>query len=138
MIRWIAIVAALVGAAGVGLGAYAAHGLESKLVSDGLSPDEVVKKLHTCEIAVRYHLVHAVALLALSAAPAGFAPKRRGLVAVLWLIGLALFCGILYAQAIARLQGLNHIVPIGGLSFILGWLSIAAIAATESPFAPRK
>jgi uncharacterized membrane protein YgdD (TMEM256/DUF423 family) len=126
--RWIVFVAGLVGAAAVGVGAFAAHGLEAKLLADGLSADQVAKKLATCDVAVRYHLTHAVALLDLSAAPAAWSPKRRTLAAVLFLLGLGMFCGVLYAQAIGGLVGFNLVVPVGGLCFILGWLAVALLA----------
>ena len=132
MIRWIVLVAGIVGAAGVGLGAYAAHGLEAQLVESGLSPELVAKKLNTCEIAVRYHLIHAVALLALAAAPAQVAPRLRGLAAFFFLTGLGMFCGVLYAQAIVGLVGFNLVVPLGGLAFILGWVVIAGTALVRS------
>ena len=130
MIRWIVFAAGLVGAAAVGLGAFAAHGLEAKLLADGLSAEQVAKKLATCDVAVRYHLTHAVALLALSAAPAAWSPRRRTVAAALFLLGLAMFCGVLYAQAIGGLVGFNLVVPIGGLCFILGWLTVALVAFT--------
>ena len=137
MIRWIAMVAGLVGAAGVALGAFAAHGLEDKLLADGMPVELIAKKLATCDIAVRYHLVHAVALLALAAAAPDWSPRRRSISAVAFLLGIAMFCGVLYAQSIGGLVGLNLVVPIGGLFFIVGWLLIALTAAV-SPFAPRK
>jgi uncharacterized membrane protein YgdD (TMEM256/DUF423 family) len=128
LIRWIAFVAGIVGAAAVGLGAYAAHGLEANLVERGLSPEVVAKKLGTADIAVRYHLVHAVALLALAAPAASLAPRRRAAAAVFFLLGLAMFCGILYAQSMGGLVGMNLVVPFGGLSFIVGWLITATAA----------
>ena len=135
MNRWIVLVAGLIGAAGVGLGAYAAHGLEANLISRGLPAEQIAKKLNTCDIAVRYHLIHAVALLALAVAPADWARRRRNLAAICLLLGLAMFCGVLYAQAMAGLVGFNLVVPLGGLSFIIGWLTIATccFAATSSP-----
>lgn len=133
MIRWIALLAGIVGAAGVALGAFAAHGLEAKLLADGFSAEEVAKKLNTCDIAVRYHLIHAVALLALSSAPIHWSPMRRSLAALFFILGLGMFCGILYAQAIGGLIGLNWVVPIGGLCFIFGWLFVALAALTSQP-----
>ncbi len=133
MIRWLVLVAGIVGAAGVGLGAYGAHGLAHALEAQGFAADVVARKLNTCDIAVRYHLVHAVALLALAAAPASWAPKRRNLAGLLWIIGLALFCGCLYAAALANVTNLNAIVPLGGVSFILGWLVVASTAWTKVP-----
>lgn len=96
-------------------------------MAEGLSPELVAKRLNTCDIAVRYHLIHAVTLLGLAAAPIGFANRRRVAAAGLIVLGLLMFCGILYAQAIGGLKGYNLVVPLGGLSFILGWLVIAAI-----------
>lgn len=133
MIRWIAFIAGIVGAAAVALGAYAAHGLEAGLLERGLSAEQVAKKLDTADIAVRYHLIHAVALLALAAPAATVAPRRRAAAAVFFLLGLAMFCGILYAQSIGTLVGLNLIVPLGGLSFIIGWLITASSALSASP-----
>lgn len=127
MNRALFVLAGVVGAAAVGLGAFAAHGLEARLVAEGLSPELVAKRLNTCDIAVRYHLIHAVTLLGLAAAPIGFAQRRRVVAAGLIVLGLLMFCGILYAQAIGGLKGYNLVVPLGGLSFILGWIVIAAI-----------
>lgn len=129
MIRWIAVLSGIVGAVAVGLGAYAAHGLEASLLERGLSPEQVAKKLSTAEIAVRYHLIHAVALLALAAPAATVAPWGRAAAALFFVLGLVLFCGVLYAQSMAGLKGFNLIVPLGGLSFIIGWLLIAVSAA---------
>ncbi len=124
--RLLFVLAGVVGAAAVGLGAFSAHGLEKRLLSMGLEPDQVAQKLETCDIAVRYHLIHAVALLGLAVAPLGFAMRRRALAAVMFVVGLLLFCGVLYLQAIAGLKGFNLIVPLGGLSFIIGWLVVAS------------
>lgn len=125
MIRWMVVVAGLVGAAAVGLGAFAAHGLEERLLARGLTAEVVAKRLNTCDIAVRYHLIHAVALLALSLASHACEPKTRTVAAIFFLLGLAMFCGVLYAQAIAGLVGFNLIVPLGGLCFIIGWLCVS-------------
>lgn len=97
-------------------------------MADGLDPEAVAKRLNTCDVAVRYHLIHAVAMLALAVAPIGFAKRSRWVAAAFFLAGLTMFCGILYAQAIGGLNGFNLVVPLGGLSFILGWLVIATLA----------
>lgn len=131
------LVAGLIGAAGVGLGAYAAHGLEANLIARGLPTEQIAKKLNTCDIAVRYHLIHAVALLALAAAPAEWARKRRSLAAICMLLGLTMFCGVLYAQGMAGLVGFNLVVPLGGLSFIMGWLIVASCSFHPSSVPPR-
>jgi uncharacterized membrane protein YgdD (TMEM256/DUF423 family) len=43
----------------------------------------------------------------------------------LLLAGIAVFCGSLYALALTGYLGLGAITPIGGLSFIAGWLVLA-------------
>jgi uncharacterized membrane protein YgdD (TMEM256/DUF423 family) len=43
----------------------------------------------------------------------------------LLLAGIAIFSGSLYALAITGYTGLGAITPIGGLSFIAGWLLLA-------------
>ncbi|MDX1650554.1 MAG: DUF423 domain-containing protein, partial [Myxococcota bacterium] len=56
MSRWI-VVAAVLGAAGVLLGAFGAHGLRGRLAPE---------RLDAWQTAVQYHLLHALALLALA------------------------------------------------------------------------
>jgi uncharacterized membrane protein YgdD (TMEM256/DUF423 family) len=130
--RILFLLAGLVGGLGVALGAFAAHGLEAKLKAEGLEPELVAKRLHTCEVASKYHLIHAVALLGLAAAPAAFAVRARAAAAGLFVLGLLMFSGILYAQSIAGLKGFNLVVPAGGLCFILGWLAVAGCALKKS------
>mgnify|MGYP001827403226 FL=1 len=54
--RWL-LAAALLGALGVILGAFGAHGLQTRLSAE---------QLESWDTAVRYHLLHSVALLALA------------------------------------------------------------------------
>jgi len=67
--------------------------------------------------AVLYHLVHAVALLALSSL------KTQNRVAW-WLLfaGIVLFSGSLYLMALINVRWLGAITPLGGLCFLGGWL----------------
>jgi uncharacterized membrane protein YgdD (TMEM256/DUF423 family) len=131
LIRSILVFAALVGATAVAAGAYTAHGFESALVKQGLAPELIAARVKTAEIASRYHLVHAVALLALAAAPPACAARWRTASATLFLIGLLCFSGILYAKAFFELPGFNLVVPFGGMMFILGWLALLPAACTS-------
>ncbi len=103
-------------------GAFAAHALE-----DRLSPDD----LDTWQTAARYHIYHALALLAVA-----WAAERWGgglVTAAGWLfvVGILLFSGSLYALSISGVRALGAITPLGGLCFIIGWalLALAAIRA---------
>jgi uncharacterized membrane protein YgdD (TMEM256/DUF423 family) len=119
--RGLLLVAALLGAAGVALGAFGAHGLRERLDA---------RALEVWETAVRYHLVHAVALLALAASP--YAAQLR-VAGWLFAAGIALFSGSLYALAlgVGPRALLGPITPLGGLAFVAGWLWIARAALTR-------
>jgi len=93
----------------VALGAFGAHALRSTLESYGMT--DVWNK------AVLYHLVHAVALLALSSVRT---PNR-----VAWCLlfaGIIFFSGSLYLMALSNVRWLGAITPLGGLCFLSGWL----------------
>ncbi|MCX7354732.1 MAG: DUF423 domain-containing protein [Alphaproteobacteria bacterium] len=110
------VLAGLNGAVFVALGAYGAHGL-------GDAP----QAQRWFDIALRYHGWHAAALLAIALWPAA-GPRnwfRHG-AAVLFAVGTILFCGSLYRMALMDLPLFAGAAPIGGTSFILGWLVIAA------------
>lgn len=110
-------VASIVGASGVALGAFGAHALKARLLaSDTLS---------TWETAVQYHLLHAVAILALVACGRTFSPALQSslhLSGWFFLLGVVLFSGSLYGLALGGPRWLGPITPLGGLAFIVGWL----------------
>jgi len=101
---------------GVALGAFGAHALKTRLAPDLLA---------IFEVAVRYQLVHALALLAVAWAwsrwPGG------AVVAGGWLFvgGTVLFSGSLYALALSGERWLGAITPIGGVAWLAGWGCLA-------------
>jgi len=117
--RGLLLAAALLGAAGVALGAFGAHGLRARLDARGLE---------VWETAVRYHVVHAVALLALALSPYAAQLRMAG-----WLFaaGIALFSGSLYALALGGPRWLGPVTPLGGLALLAGWLWIARAALSR-------
>ena len=109
-------IGAVSAALAIGLGAMGAHALEPQLVADG--------KLEVWKTAALYHLVHSVALYFL-AVMEGREPNRPGRVAMwLWFVGILLFSGSLYGLSLTSWSVLGPITPIGGLSFIAGWLAL--------------
>lgn len=126
--RWAVLIAGLLGACGVAIGAHAAHGLEDSLLAQGIAANDVAKRLSQCDVAVRYHMIHAVAILALGLSAGQVFSKRRLGAVVFLLLGIALFSGGLYAMVYLGQMGHWAIVPSGGLCFILGWLFTASLA----------
>jgi uncharacterized membrane protein YgdD (TMEM256/DUF423 family) len=112
--------AAILGALAVGLGAFGAHGLKERL-----SPE----MLTIYEVGVRYHMYHALALLAVALAPQGLWSSAATTTACwAWLVGILIFSGSLYALALTQVRWLGAITPIGGVAFIVGWIALAVAA----------
>ena len=105
------------------LGAFGAHALEGRLDPDLLA---------AFETGVRYQFYH-VAALATAAWAASRQPDRRLAPAagVLFILGIVLFSGSLYALALSGERWLGAVTPLGGLAFIGGWLCLAAAAWTS-------
>jgi uncharacterized membrane protein YgdD (TMEM256/DUF423 family) len=110
---------ALSGATAVVLGAFAAHGLKSRLTAEALV---------TFETGARYHAYHALALLAVAWACARWPGAWANAAGWLFVTGTVLFSGSLYVLAVTGIRALGAITPFGGLAFILGWLALALAA----------
>lgn len=114
----IAAVGALVAGLCVAGGAFGAHALRSMVAPE---------RLATFETAMRYGLVHGVALVALGAlalAHLPLAPLARR-VALLWGAGVALFTGSLVLLVLLDVRALGIVTPFGGVALIGGWLWLA-------------
>lgn len=116
MERFFIGLAGALGALGVMAGAFAAHGLRAQLAP---------RMLEVFETGARYQMYHALALLAV-----GLLLTRRPqpvVAAAGWLFaaGVVLFSGSLYLLAVTGVRWLGVITPVGGLSFIAGWLLLA-------------
>ncbi|MGM0524814.1 MAG: DUF423 domain-containing protein [Pseudomonadota bacterium] len=109
------IIAAVLGGFAVMLGAFAAHGLKSRL-SDSL--------LSAFETGVSYQFYHALALFILAL----WLKQSQSVWLIasgyLWLAGVILFSGSLYALALTGVKWFGPITPVGGLLFIAGWISL--------------
>jgi uncharacterized membrane protein YgdD (TMEM256/DUF423 family) len=112
--------AALFGASAVACGAFGAHGLKSFLDAYSLS---------IWQTAVLYQFIHALALMALSLAPA-HTPWRLSFWA--WGLGTLLFSGSLYALALGAPSVLGAITPVGGIALMVGWINAWRLARNHS------
>jgi len=107
-------IASISGALAVGLGAFGAHALKSKLEASNL--------LSTYQTAVQYHFYHTLLLLVLGLVMYKIDSPWLSYSSYLTISGLLLFSGSLYALSLTNVRWLGAITPIGGLCFILGWL----------------
>ncbi len=120
---WMAWGALLAGLA-VAAGAFGAHGLEGREL-----PAENGHEVF--ETAVRYQMYHALALVGLGAFQGHLGSRRAQLAGWAFLLGIAVFSGMLYAYVFTGIKWLGAIVPIGGVSFIVGW-GVLAYAAWQA------
>jgi uncharacterized membrane protein YgdD (TMEM256/DUF423 family) len=106
------------GLLGVAAGAFGAHAL-----GDSLGPD----RIRTFETAVRYQLLHALALIGVGLASAQWPDRRWTGAGVLMIAGAVLFSGSLYALSILDIGVFGAVAPVGGVSLLAGWgLGLAA------------
>lgn len=108
---------------GVGTGAFGAHGLKAHVSADMLA---------VWQTAVLYQLVHAGGLLAIAALHPWLHPRLGNIAAALLIAGVLIFSGSLYALVLTGAGVLGAITPIGGVSFMGGWL-LLALAALRAP-----
>jgi len=118
----VVVVGALYGAAGVGLGAFAAHLGDAGLV---VTDSEIVRT------AVMYQLLHAAVMVGMGALKDHVLPFMLG--AASWCMGLGvlLFSGSLYALSLGAPAEAGWITPVGGGLLIIGWLLLAVTAARK-------
>jgi uncharacterized membrane protein YgdD (TMEM256/DUF423 family) len=124
--RWIAV-GALLAAAGVGLGAFGAHGLEERLSDRGYESGDLARRIANHETAVRYQMWHAMAIVLVGLAMAGHVSPWWQASAWAFLLGIVIFSGLLYVLVLVgpTWRWLGAIVPLGGLSMIAGWVMFA-------------
>jgi len=122
------ITAAVFGALAVVAGAFLAHQLKQKM------PQSAIEVYET---AVRYQFYHVFALLACGILAEKFAGNQIKRAGFFFTVGILLFSGSLYS--IAGLMSsdihipmvLGILTPLGGLSFILGWVFLTVAVSTE-------
>ena len=119
MDRTFLFIGALLGGCGVALGAFGAHGLRDRLAPEMLA---------VFETGVRYHMYHALALLALSAAMPRYEGRLPVVAGWCFTVGILIFSGSLYALALSGVTMLGAVTPIGGVAFLAGWVALAVAA----------
>lgn len=118
---WIS--AAIFGALSVLMGAAAAHWLQGSVDAAGIA---------RIEKAATYQMYHSLALLALAIAAERFGGKALVVSGCLFILGILCFSGSLYAYTFVELYWLVFITPLGGMAWIVGWLSLLAVPLAKN------
>ncbi|VAW50304.1 COG2363 [hydrothermal vent metagenome] len=99
----------------VGAGAFGAHGLKNMLTPEYLA---------VFKTAADYQLIHGVGLILIGVLSKDFANQYINTSAIFMSIGIILFSGSLYALTLSGTKWLGIITPIGGLCFLIAWLTL--------------
>jgi uncharacterized membrane protein YgdD (TMEM256/DUF423 family) len=107
----------------VAAGAFGAHGLRGRVSAD---------LLEVFETAARYHVYHAIGLLAVAWAASRWPGPATTAAGWLFVAGIVLFSGSLYLMTFTGIRWLGAITPLGGAAFLAGWAALAW-AALRAP-----
>ena len=103
----------------VATGAFAAHALKTRLTAEMLA---------IFEIGARYQMYHALGLIAVAWAFSQWTSQLVLVAGWLFVAGIVIFSGSLYALSLTGIRQLGAITPIGGLAFIVGWFLLVLAA----------
>ncbi|VXC97056.1 conserved membrane hypothetical protein [Pseudomonas sp. 8Z] len=119
MARLWLLLSALSGFTGVALGAFAAHGLKSRLTPEYLA---------IFQTGTHYQLIHALALFGVGLLALHMPGRLVNIAGAAFAIGILLFSGSLYLLTLSGISKLGIITPFGGLAFLVGWLCLGLTA----------
>ncbi|WGV26460.1 DUF423 domain-containing protein [Halotia branconii] len=121
MTQFFLSIAAVFGGLSVAAGAFASHALRDKISE---------RSLEVFETGARYQMYHALALLLVGILISRAESSQSTLIASGWLfiIGIAIFSGSLYALSLTDIKTLGAITPLGGVAFLAGWCTLAFAA----------
>lgn len=94
-------------------GAFGAHLLKGEL-------DPALMEVY--QTAVFWHVVHALALLGVAWLDLHLADAKIPWTGALFSVGIVLFSGSLYVLSLTGLKWMGVVTPVGGLSFLAGWV----------------
>ncbi len=106
---------------GVAAGAFGAHSLADYFAEH---PDLEATYL----TAVRYQLIHGLALLAVAWAASQWPGSLVNWAGFLLVAGVVIFSGSLYLLVMTDTPWLGAITPIGGVAFLAGWVLLIVVA----------
>jgi uncharacterized membrane protein YgdD (TMEM256/DUF423 family) len=102
----------------VGLGAMAAHMLKPILTE---------AQAANWQTGVLYQILHGLALLIIGLS--GVIGRNVRIAVWLFCIGIVIFSGGLYVNALTGFKPLGRVIPLGGIAWIVGWFMLAFAGA---------
>ena len=123
MTQFFLTIAAIFGGLSVAGGAFGAHALREKISE---------RSLEIFDTGARYQMYHALALLLVAMLMSRLENPPTTLLVSGWvfIIGVVIFSGSLYALSLTGIKSLGAVAPLGGLALILGWAALAVAGAT--------
>lgn len=97
------------------LGAFATHGLQGTFS---------VEQMKIFQTGIFYQFVHSLSLIMIGLLLIHTNFRLVRWAGYLFCVGILLFSGSLYLLCIVKVKPLGIITPIGGICFIMGWLSL--------------
>lgn len=117
-------IAGALGGISVILGAFASHTLKERLSDHALA---------IWETGTKYQMYHALALILIALLISRFPNSTLLNVAgFAFIAGVFIFSGSLYALSLSGIKWLGAITPLGGVAFIIGWISLTLAASRLS------
>jgi uncharacterized membrane protein YgdD (TMEM256/DUF423 family) len=126
MTKYSILIGGIFAALAVGLGTYHAHGLE-KLLLPIYEGDVALfeKRMGNWETAAQYQMYNAIGLILVGLTASIRPSKMLSVATVCFILGIILFSGLLSVLAVTNIKILGAIVPLGGLSMLVGWILLA-------------
>ena len=120
MARFFLTIASIFAGLSVILGAFASHGLQSRLSE---------RALEIWETGTKYQMYHSLALIlvALLLFNETISSTFLPIAGFAFIAGIVLFSGSLYALSLSGTKWLGIITPLGGVAFIVGWICLAVV-----------
>ena len=115
MINYWIVLGSIFGFLTIALGAFGAHGLKNILINNETT--DIYNK------AVLYQMFHTLVLLFLGLYQE-LGKNIHILTGLSFVLGILIFSGSLYILSITNIKWLGAITPIGGLFFLIGWISL--------------
>ena len=123
MTQFFLTIAAIFGGLSVAGGAFGAHALREKISE---------RSLEIFDTGARYQMYHGIALLLVAILMSRLETPPTALLVSGWLfiIGVVIFSGSLYALSLTGIKSLGAVAPLGGLALMAAWGALAVAAIT--------